>query len=663
MVRDDPQGVRSQGGELAASGAKHFLSDAETVVDLLYYEAIARTVVSFVSEDPETAVTVGVHGDWGAGKSSVLRMTEVAFEGREKTLCLWFNGWVFEGFEDAKTVVLETIITELLRRRTATEKLKASAKKLLKRVQWLKLARKAGGLAFTAVTGIPSPELVGTLIEKTKAIAQHPFEEVTPERINAVIEHAGDFLKKTEESENSIPEHINAFREEFKEFLAAADIEQLVVLVDDLDRCLPETAIATLEAIRLFLFVPRTAFVVGADEAMIEYSVRRHFPELTSMPGASQYARSYLEKLIQVPFRIPALGIAETRTYITLLLAGSALGEKDERFLKLIAAAREDLRRPWKSSGLDLAAVTKVLGDKLDPATQNAVSVSAQISPILNEGAKGNPRQIKRFLNSMALRLAIAKERGFAAEVKIPILAKLMLAERFATDFYDELARLATASIDGKVAAVARLEKVAAAGAAPAREKATPEKTPAAGAELDDWGTREWVASWALIEPHLADVDLMPYVFVTRDKRSFFAGSPLSGQLDALIERLMGSSMVVSSAIADMKKLSDTEAQQIFAALKARVLQVGKFVTEPAGVQGLIQLAQQKPALQPQFLQMLKELPINELGAWAATGCGLAFNKNSEGKAAYQELLRGWTTQAENKGLKSAAEMALKVKR
>jgi predicted KAP-like P-loop ATPase len=645
---------------VAKTGARKFLSDSETIVDLLYYEAIARTVVSFVSEDPEKAVTVGVHGDWGAGKSSVLKMTEAALDGREKTLCLWFNGWVFEGFEDAKTVVLETIITETLRRRPPTQKLKAAAKKLFKRVQWLKLARKAGGLAFTAVTGIPGPELVSTLLEKAKSIAERPLEEITPDRIKALAEHAGDFLK-AESTEDSIPEHIHAFRKEFEDLLDAAELDQLVVLVDDLDRCLPETAIATLEAIRLFLFVPRTAFVVGADEAMIEYSVRRHFPELTSMPGASLYARSYLEKLIQVPFRIPALGIAETRTYITLLLAGAALGETDERFKKLLSAAREDLRRPWKSSGLNRSAVTKVLGESLDPALEDAVSVSAQISPILNEGAKGNPRQVKRFLNSMALRLAIARERDFMSDVNIQVLAKLMLAERFATDFYDELARLATSSIDGKVAALARLEQGA--GGISAKGKAATEKTAAAGAELDDWGTREWVSSWALIEPPLANVDLRPYVFVTRDKRSFYAGSPLSGQLDTLVERLMGSSMVVTGAIADMKKLSDPESQQIFAELKARVLHGGKFTKEPSGVQGLIHLAQQKPALQPQFLQMLKDLPIDGLGVWAATGCGLAFENTPEGKSGYQELLRTWTKQGENNALKAAADMALKVKR
>ena len=89
--------------------------------------------------------------------------------------------------------------------------------------------------------------------------------------------------------------------------LKASEIDQLVVLIDDLDRCLPDTAIETLEAIRLFVFASRTAFVIAADEAMIEYAVRKHFPDLPDTTGPQTYSRNYLEKLIQIPFRIPAL--------------------------------------------------------------------------------------------------------------------------------------------------------------------------------------------------------------------------------------------------------------------------------------------------------------------------------------------------------------------
>jgi predicted KAP-like P-loop ATPase len=303
-----------------------YLNDHETAVDLLYYEAAAKTIVRLIRSTPTTPVTIGVHGDWGAGKSSVLKMASTALERDKNALCLWFNGWAFEGFEDAKTVVIETIVDELRRARPASTKVAEAARKVLKRVDWLKVARKAGGFAFTAATGIPSFNQIHSLAEGARALVEKAQDHLSAEEMKGFAEQARAYLKEVEKEGDHLPQHMHKFREEFDELIAAADIEQLVVIVDDLDRCLPETAIATLEAIRLFLFVPRTAFVIGADELMIEYAVRRHFPDLPSGAGPVPYARNYLEKLIQVPFRIPALGLAETRIYVSLLLAEGALG-------------------------------------------------------------------------------------------------------------------------------------------------------------------------------------------------------------------------------------------------------------------------------------------------------------------------------------------------
>jgi predicted KAP-like P-loop ATPase len=133
-----------------------FLNDQETETDLLYYEAIAKTVVRLIRETPAAPITIGVHGDWGAGKSSILKMTEATFAKDDRVLCLWFNGWTFEGFDDAKTVVIETIVAELRRARPTSAKVAEAARKVLKRVDWLKLAKRAGGFAFTAATGIPT---------------------------------------------------------------------------------------------------------------------------------------------------------------------------------------------------------------------------------------------------------------------------------------------------------------------------------------------------------------------------------------------------------------------------------------------------------------------------------------------------------------------------
>ena len=96
------------------------LADNETKVDLLNNEAIASTIVQLLRDRPDKPVTVGVHGDWGAGKSSILEMVEASFGDEKKVLCLKFNGWRFQGFEDAKIALIEGIVTahqQLLRRR------------------------------------------------------------------------------------------------------------------------------------------------------------------------------------------------------------------------------------------------------------------------------------------------------------------------------------------------------------------------------------------------------------------------------------------------------------------------------------------------------------------------------------------------------------------
>src|SRR6202046_4032093 len=90
------------------------LTDNETKVDLLNNEAIAKTIVQLLRERPDHPVTVGVHGDWGAGKSSVLEMIEVGLNSQDRVLCLKFNGWRFQGFEDAKIALIEGIVSGLV---------------------------------------------------------------------------------------------------------------------------------------------------------------------------------------------------------------------------------------------------------------------------------------------------------------------------------------------------------------------------------------------------------------------------------------------------------------------------------------------------------------------------------------------------------------------
>lgn len=49
---------------------------------------------------------------------------------------------------------------------------------------------------------------------------------------------AGDFIKEADADTETLPKHIHAFREEFKALIKAAEVDKLVVIVEDIDRCL-----------------------------------------------------------------------------------------------------------------------------------------------------------------------------------------------------------------------------------------------------------------------------------------------------------------------------------------------------------------------------------------------------------------------------------------
>ena len=650
------------------------LADNETRVDLLNNEAIANTIIALLREQPARPVTIGVHGDWGAGKSSILEMIEAGLDGKDDTLCLKFNGWRFQGFEDAKIALIEGIVTGLVAKRPALTKTATVVKDVFRRIDWLKVARHAGGLAVTAFTGIPTPDQVRAILGGLESMLADPAKLATKQNLDAAIDGVKSIMKDNPETK-SVPEEIAEFRKAFDQLLKEAGIKQLVVLIDDLDRCLPDTAIETLEAIRLFVFTAHTAFVVAADEAMIEYAVRKHFPELPDTTGPRDYARNYLEKLIQVPFRIPALGETETRIYVTLLLTGAELGEADPSYINLIAAARGRLKRPWASSPLDGAAIRAALGDKA-PTAQNALTLSDQIGPILASGAKGNPRQIKRFLNMLLLRHRTAEARGFGDDVKLPVLAKLMLAERFLPRLFDQIANASGTHPDGRCEELAILEshqedKIAGGASAtkaqtkprPASDSkvATVGESPTDSPVLAEWLSSQPIGAWAKVKPALADVDLRPYLFISKDRKDYFGATSTLGNLAVIVEQLLGPRFSVQALEGELRQLAPPEAAQVFEALRGRVVGGDTFDTEPAGIAGMTVLVRAHPALQASLVDLLEALPRDRCGAWAVKGWEGVI-KDAGTAVRFARLLENWAASPKNPFLKAAASGALKAR-
>ncbi len=645
------------------------LTDNETSIDLLNNEAIAITIIDLLRERPDRPVTIGVHGDWGAGKSSVLEMIEAGFASDGKVLCLKFNGWRYQGFEDAKIALIEGIVTGLVKNRPALTKAAHAVKDVFNRIDWLKVAKKSGGLALTAFTGIPTVDQIDTIVSTLEGVLADPGQLANKENLTTAINGIKSILKPAETK--NVPEEVEAFRKAFDQLLKDAGVEQLVVLIDDLDRCLPDTAIETLEAIRLFVFTARTAFVIAADEAMIEYAVRKHFPDLPETTGPRDYARNYLEKLIQVPFRIPALGETETRIYVTLLLAGAELGEDDSGYAELIKAARLRLKRPWESAPLDAATVNKALGDKAAKA-HNALMLSDQIGPILASGAKGNPRQIKRFLNTLLLRKCTADVRGFGDEIKLPVLAKLMLAERFLPSLFEQIATVAVTHSQGRCVDIAPLEDASASGdngtpRTETKEKSSDEKTSKAvvaaeSAILSEWKASQSILAWARVQPSLAEIDLRPYLFVSKDKKDYFGPASALGHLAKVAEKIFGSKMSVQALESELKQLAQPEVEKLFEAVRTKIMSGDNFDTQPAGIDGMVVLVKAQPSLQGKLLDFLHALPGSRCGPWVVGGWQSAL-KDADAIAKYERLLDGWSKLTNNQMLKLAADAARKTRK
>lgn len=621
-----------------------FLNDHETDCDLLNYSAIAETIVKTLEGNRGKAITIGVHGDWGAGKSSVLEMIATAFKDKDKVLCLKFNGWSFQGFEDAKITLLEGIVTGIIEARSLWQTAKVEIANVFQSIDLLKLAKKAGGLAIAHYTGFAGVGLLEIIKSKVSDFAKKPENYLTKENLVAAAAEMSELIKAPEEKKR-VAQEVVEFHKSFSKLLETAGIEQLVVLVDDLDRCLPEIAIETLEAIRLFVTAKKTAFVIGADEEMIENAVKKHFKDFPDTATGKIWAKNYLEKLIHIPFRIPNLGEMETKMYVSLLLVGAAIGESEPVFQSLVTIAKDRIKKPWEAKLLDQDAVTEALEGDAAKAKE-ALIMSEQIGPLLARGTHGNPRQIKRFLNTLGLRKAIADARGFGNEINLQILAKLMLAERlFPKHIFDRIANAASTDAHGCCENIAWLEK-AANGKDEERNTKEPIESEKIDEKLEKSAIDEWlkeanILTWARMSPSLASLDLRPYLFISQEKNAFSATLSLPVKLLTLVEQLRGPKIMVSAKTEEVSKLDQAEAEQVFDAIRSQIILEDSFLDKPIGIDGMVLLAQKIPFLQLRLLSFLENLPEQRLGTWVVGGWQDIFT-DGVGKQRFLALQTKW---------------------
>lgn len=450
-------------------------SDRETVEDCLGFSSYVESLADVCLEPEIAPLTVGIFGSWGSGKTSLMQMLRAQIDARAvgaagsgTTACitLWFNAWRYEGREEIQSALIHAILRELTKGRTLLEDVKATFERLKKGASVLKLAKTITKSALTL-----SPDFEGLL----------------------------DSFK--DESEK-IAETMEQFEQDFENLLKSVAVSRIVVFIDDLDRCSSEKVVEAFETIKLFLNTPETTFVIGADAPKIEQAIGTvyHVAEGTR----PTFARDYLEKIVQLPFSIPEQRSRDVAAYVGMLILRGYLTR--EGWPTLLGARRTLLLQATDmcTSLTDwIGANTAALRPDSATAAREHLSRTLAHVDVLVRGLRGNPRQIKRFLNILELRARIAEANNL--EVRLDLLTKLTALEYSWPDFFGQIVE--TIGPDGKSELVSEVVRLADRTAEP------PDDSPMLVAALATPGLAEFVASEPILD---GAADLTPYLYLAQ---------------------------------------------------------------------------------------------------------------------------------------------------
>lgn len=246
--------------------------------------------------------------------------------------------------------------------------------------------------------------------------------------------------------------------------------------------------------------MPKTAFVVAADEDMIRHAVAQHF----SNPS-ERHVADYLDKLIQLPVRIPRVGVQEVRAYLFLLMTEQS-GLPQDIQEKVRSYLIERLRQSWSKNGtFTVKDVLKTIGGSATDELAQSLEMADRMAPVLahSPGVLGNPRTVKRMLNVVRMRASVARKRSMPLDEAV--ITKLALFERCTDAASSEaLHNAINAASDGRPEILLLLEK----------------------AEDNDWESqlpKPWlsflpfVKEWSQLAPSLGGMDLRPAVYLSRE--------------------------------------------------------------------------------------------------------------------------------------------------
>lgn len=432
-------------------------SDIETSKDLLGYSIHASLLKDVITNPKNLPITVGLYGDWGSGKSSILKILQEQLEKDDDTVVVYFDGWSFENFDDAKMALIQGIVDALESNEKFFAKVKDDAKgamdavteafvKLKKSINWMRMLKFTTKAALPVASAVISggASIIPTLISVFQENKEHLTDILTGDK-------AEEFLQNAINSEDNEKKYkaVREFRTDFEALINKSKQGRIVILIDDLDRCLPRHIIDNLEAIKLFLNVPKTAFVIAADQYIVSNAIKSEYKTIIEASKEDRHhdnlGEAYMEKFIQIPYILPKLSPKEVETYVTLLFCQSALNEQD--FLKVQKDFTSFVsENKFEKYGWD--NIKNVLSVDNTQELSSTIGFVSHFSSIIGNSLRWNPRLIKRFLNAFEVRFNLLSKSGLNNEKNRFALLKLMLIEQKSLDLFNQMNSWAMSSHD-----------------------------------------------------------------------------------------------------------------------------------------------------------------------------------------------------------------------
>jgi hypothetical protein len=339
------------------------LLDDPAAAPALRYPEYARAFAQIIRHsDPQFAI--GIFGDWGSGKTTLMRAIERELAKDRSVVTVEFNAWRYEREPDLIVPLLDRLREEFSAWRARTREERARAQRAAETVG-------RAAKALVAATKIKASVLgVGLELDPQAAAAAYASAD-------APAEPESFYHRSFKHMSDAIADFVDA---------SDGDVRRrVVVFVDDLDRCLPNSALQVLESMKLFFDLKGFVFVVGLDRDVIERSIelkyggggdRRSGDGHEGPEGEAEHVgirgADYIKKIFQVPFGLPRITAGDLRPFFDSLLANSSLPDAQRTHLDKVV---------WPH----LAATT--------------------------EGDSVNPREVKRLINAYTLQMKMLSAR------------------------------------------------------------------------------------------------------------------------------------------------------------------------------------------------------------------------------------------------------------